>query len=123
MTKTELSELAQVARPTIERWATGRRKPLPAPVNAVADVLGIDREHALRLAGVIPGSDAEEAVRRAGVPPHIVAEMARTLREEVEPEKWDEFLAAVMRAARGEPQPPPTGPGAKTPPRGTQKTG
>lgn len=52
-TKTQLSERSGVSRPAIDKWQKNPRPPQAASVNAVADVLDIPRERALRLAGVI----------------------------------------------------------------------
>ena len=55
-----------VSRSTIAKWRTQPNPPLPGTVNAVADKLGIGREEALRLAGVL--SDARE---RLAAPPEL----------------------------------------------------
>lgn len=49
----DLGSRSGVARTTIYGWRANRGKPQSKSVNAVADVLGIPRERALRLAGVI----------------------------------------------------------------------
>lgn len=49
----ELARQAGVGRPTIYGWRDNPGKPQAKPVNAVADALGIARERALRLAGII----------------------------------------------------------------------
>jgi transcriptional regulator with XRE-family HTH domain len=58
MTKSQLHQKSGVARSTIDTWKTQPRPPQPATVIAVADVLGIDRGEALRLAGVLPDTKA-----------------------------------------------------------------
>jgi transcriptional regulator with XRE-family HTH domain len=50
---TQLAHKAEVARSTIHRWQTQPVPPQPGSVNAVADVLGIDRMEALQLAGIL----------------------------------------------------------------------
>lgn len=69
-TKVELREQTGVARSTVEAWASQPRPPQPRTVNAVADALGIPREEALRLAGVLTDAPEEvtvvpESIRRA----------------------------------------------------------
>lgn len=60
-TKAELSDRSGVARTTIDNWERNPRKPQAKSVNAVADAVGIPREQALRLAGII--AEAAEAER------------------------------------------------------------
>jgi transcriptional regulator with XRE-family HTH domain len=50
---TRLRAESGVSRSTIAKWRTQPNPPLPGTVNAVADALGIGREEALRLAGVL----------------------------------------------------------------------
>jgi len=66
----ELARRAHVSRPTIYGWRENPGKPQAAPVNAVADLLGIPRERALRLAGVIADAPQEpgEASQSAPTP-------------------------------------------------------
>lgn len=54
-TTVELQERSGVDRSTISRWRTAKQSPLPEKVNRVADALGIPREEALALAGLIAG--------------------------------------------------------------------
>lgn len=70
----ELARRAKVGRPTIYGWRDGAEGKIQAgPVNAVADVLGIPRERALRLAGVIgPG----QAPAGSAVPPDLLKAIA-----------------------------------------------
>lgn len=63
-TKTWLSGRANVSRATLNNWRTAPRTPQAASVLAVADVLGIDHEKALRLAG-LPSSDSPPPVEAA----------------------------------------------------------
>lgn len=92
-TKTELSERSGVARTTIDNWSTNRRKPQPKAVNAVADVLGIDREEAHVLAGIVTPEHPDallrnitETIRRAGLTPDqqeaVIAAVEQTLRDD-----------------------------------------
>lgn len=46
-----------VSRQTVNKWRTQPRPPQAATVNAVATVLGIPLEDALRLAGILPGEE------------------------------------------------------------------
>lgn len=52
-TATRLRRDSGVARSTIAKWATQPRPPLASTVILVADALGIDRETAIRLAGIL----------------------------------------------------------------------
>jgi transcriptional regulator with XRE-family HTH domain len=61
----ELARRAGVGRPTIYGWRDNANKPQPAPVNAVADALGIPRERALRLAGVIAAAEPESVIPKS----------------------------------------------------------
>lgn len=56
---TELARRAKVGRPTVYGWRDSAGKPQSGPVNAVADVLGIDRKRANELAGIIPRDGPE----------------------------------------------------------------
>lgn len=64
----QLAKKAGVARSTVDGWKTNPRQPLVTTVTDVADRLGIDRQQALRLAGISPAAtaaqDAEEATDR-----------------------------------------------------------
>jgi transcriptional regulator with XRE-family HTH domain len=53
-----LSQESGVSRSAVSKWATQSHTPQPEKVNAVADVLGIPRIEALRLAGILLDSDA-----------------------------------------------------------------
>jgi transcriptional regulator with XRE-family HTH domain len=78
----ELSERSGVARSTIYGWRDNPRKPQAKSVNAVADMIGIDRARAVRLAGIVlsePAAD-EERVRP------ISAHLRREITEELSPE-------------------------------------
>lgn len=70
---TDLAQRSGVDRGTVHRMRTGRRAPLPVTVAALAQALSIDREEALRLAGLLnedqltPAQVAERHVRAAMV--------------------------------------------------------
>ena len=64
ITTVELREKTGVARSTITNWQHVGQTPQPRTVNKVADYLGIPREEALRLAGVLT-DEPPEALRRA----------------------------------------------------------
>ena len=53
-TATRLRKESGIARSTLNKWETQPRVPLAGTVLAVADALRIDRESALRLAGILP---------------------------------------------------------------------
>lgn len=89
----ELARQAKVGRPTIYGWRDGPGKPQAAKVNAVADALGIPRDEALRLAGIItapPGSQEKEEEPR---PPR---RLSRQLQEEMRDEVGDEMASYLI---------------------------
>jgi transcriptional regulator with XRE-family HTH domain len=87
MTKAQLASRSGVSRATIDRWGKGASRPAQAAsVNAVADALGIRRERALRLAGVIAADPAQ--VERS--PPRDVI-------DEAFGDKAGDFREAVRR--------------------------
>lgn len=55
-----LSQRSGVSRNTVDNWAKQPKPPQPATVLAVADVLGIDHDEALRLAGISPTATEPE---------------------------------------------------------------
>jgi transcriptional regulator with XRE-family HTH domain len=57
-TKTRLAKVTGLPRTTLERWRDQPRRPLPETVVQVADALGINRDEALTLAGIL--ADATE---------------------------------------------------------------
>jgi transcriptional regulator with XRE-family HTH domain len=66
-TRVKLAQSANVSRGTIDSWKTQPRPPLAPTVVAVADRLGIDRDEALRLAGIKrPAEIADSATGEAG---------------------------------------------------------
>jgi transcriptional regulator with XRE-family HTH domain len=58
---TQMEDKTGVARQTVGKWRTNPMTPQPGTVNAVADALGIDREEALRLAGILTSGIPEDA--------------------------------------------------------------
>lgn len=78
ITKAQLKQRSGVARSTIDLWRTQPRPPQPSTVLAVADALGIDRNEALRLAGVLDEEEArrlDESGSIKGSPPVDLAEI------------------------------------------------
>lgn len=73
-TKTKLAEITGLPRSTIERWRDQPRRPLPETVVQAADALGINRDEALALAGILE-------TRTEPPPPDLtVAELREELR-------------------------------------------
>jgi transcriptional regulator with XRE-family HTH domain len=91
----ELARKAHVSRPTIYGWRDNPARPQAKPVNAVADALGIPRERALRLAGIIAAADRS--------PPSLLdeelgtedADLIRGALREIEPERAGVILAGI----------------------------
>ncbi|MEO3869413.1 helix-turn-helix transcriptional regulator [Nonomuraea sp. B12E4] len=83
-TKTWLSGRANVSRATINNWARQPRTPQSANVLAVADVLGIDHEKALRLAGLAISSELPpEPTDLASLPTPALVEKLHRLTDEL----------------------------------------
>lgn len=99
----ELAQRAGVGRPTIYGWRDNLRRPQARPVNAVADVLGIDRRRANVLAGVIPA-------------PEVPAALRDVVRRTVAAENQQRVLDAISRAMT-EDEPPSPRDGEDGPPR------
>jgi len=87
-TKAQLADRAGISRPTVDNWRTNPRAPQARSVNAVADVLEISRDRALRLAGVI--SDAQPE-------PLVEPELASALRRYV-PVEAEDVIARLEEA-------------------------
>lgn len=85
MTKAELTDRSGVAKSTIDKWERNPGKPQARSVTKVADALGIPRERAVRLAGIIPPPPARGLSERT----------QRLMREEV----GDEMTAALIAHA------------------------
>lgn len=100
----QLAQRSGVARTTIYGWRDNPRKPQSKSVNAVADALGIPRERALRLAGVIAA--APEAADRSpptlldGAVGHEDADLVRRALHQVYPDQAEEILAGIERKLR-----------------------
>lgn len=109
-TKAELSDRSGVARTTIDNWERNLRRPQAKSVNSVADALGIPRERALRLAGVI--SEAAEADRSP--PRELPDDLKEHMREVVGDEMASALIAAYEQLLRGRGR--PTGGAASRPP-------
>lgn len=89
-------------------------------MNAVADVLGIPRERALRLAGII--TDGQPADRSPPVPPEFadMPDLVDAVRRRYpDPDVQARMLEAMARAVRG--APPPTEPGEGDPSAGNER--
>jgi transcriptional regulator with XRE-family HTH domain len=87
-TKAQLADRAGISRPTVDNWRTNPRAPQARSVNAVADVLGISRDRALRLAGVIAEAQPE---------PLVDPQLADALRRYV-PVEAEETIARLEQA-------------------------
>lgn len=120
-TKTELAERAGVARSTIDGWDSNPRPPQAKKVTAVADALGIPRAEALQLAGIIaavpdPGPEPpQELIDAYGQ--QVINAMLETVTDAAQRQR----LFDRLMDARREGGTPPSGPGAATPPGGTQR--
>jgi transcriptional regulator with XRE-family HTH domain len=120
----ELAKRAGIGRPTIYGWRDKPNAPWPDPVNKVADLLGVPRPAALRLAGII--ADGGGAGRPPPVPPELEAhpDLVESVRRTpgLDDEDRARVLEAIARTLRGEPQPPT--PGAEAPsPGGRERAG
>lgn len=96
-TKAQLSERSSVSRPAIDNWRTNPKPPQARSVNAVADALGIPRNRALRLAGII-GNRSETTV-----PGRVLAEIMAS--DELSGEEKEAVIEAVearLAKERGE---------------------
>ena len=67
MTDVELHKASGVARSTVDRLETGKRPPQARVIHALADAVHIDRDEALRLAGLKRNEESPSTtdVRRA----------------------------------------------------------
>lgn len=97
----EMARRAKVGRPTIYGWRDNANKPQAGPVNAVADVLAIPRERALRLAGVIT---AEPPSADPALPTPEEMERLREHIRQVLGDKAPDFEDALDRALEGNPR-------------------
>ena len=73
----ELSRRSGVGRPTIYRWRDGAEVPQSRPVGLVADALGVPRERAVRLAGIIaaPSGTPAPVPPASSIPPTLLADI------------------------------------------------
>ncbi|MGH3585304.1 MAG: helix-turn-helix domain-containing protein [Pseudonocardia sp.] len=93
--RVQLAQKAGVARTTVDGWKSNPRAPLVTTVVEVADRLGIERQEALRLAGLAPepapipdeeeGDRLDQAWRRYRDDPGLRGTVLRGLIE-----TWDE---------------------------------
>lgn len=91
MSIADLASKSGVARSTIYGWRDNSGKPQAKSVNAVADVLGIPRERALRAAGIIAGAEPEPEPE---IPGSLLREIMNT------PGLTEEGRRAVIAAIR-----------------------
>lgn len=110
--RSQLARHAGVARTTVDNWKTAPTSPRPKTIAKVAERLGIDKEEAFRLAGILPlatPQGEEEAVGDA--PSEPVPQEARAAKDRVwEAMERDPELAIVIAelVARVGGPPPPT---------------
>lgn len=105
--RTQLAERAGVARTTIDKWKTARRAPLNTTVTEVADRLGIDREEALRLAGVLPRPSAGQDPADESSTADYLDRLYRKVRDD--PDRREE-LQALLESSEGGRDSPDGGP-------------
>jgi transcriptional regulator with XRE-family HTH domain len=108
--KTTLSERSGISRSTIDNWQRNPRKPQASAVNAVADSLGIPREKAHELAGVLP----VERGPGSTVPDEVLA----VIRKNYTPEKQREVIEMLEQLSG----PPGTEPSEASDP-GSERAG
>lgn len=82
--KTWLSQRSGVTRTTLNNWRSKPRSPQASSVIAVADTLGIDRQKALRLAG-LPANPptTEDLANIADLPTPALVEKLHQLTDEL----------------------------------------
>jgi len=110
----ELARRAKVGRPTIYGWRDGTEGKLqPGPVNAVADVLQVPRERALRLAGIITAAVPQENPKDDPIADVVGEDGAEDFRQRVRARRGRdaERIIAQVEAALG--REPPQGGGAQ----------
>jgi len=103
----ELARRAKVGRPTIYGWRDSAGKPQSGPVNAVADVLNIDRKRANELAGIIPRAEPEPDPKpELDDDQELLETLRRVYRDDPDgPEKIRKVLRAVAEhEASGQPR-------------------
>lgn len=67
-TKSELADRTGIPISTLNRLRDSTRAPYARTVNTLADTLGIKRDEAARLAGIVPGDDEPPNQRADAVP-------------------------------------------------------
>lgn len=83
-TKTWLSQRSGVTRTTLNNWRTKPRSPQASSVLAVADTLGIDRQKALRLAGLPANpATADDLANLADLPTGVLVERLHQIGDEL----------------------------------------
>lgn len=101
-TRTQVAIHAGVARTTLDSWRRQPRPPLAPTIRDVADRLGIDRDEALRLAGILVGDNGDvdplvEYERRGDADPRIIAILQNTVFTDEEKAWMIEALPARPR--------------------------
>lgn len=94
----ELARRAKIGRPTVYGWRDSPRKPQSGPVNAVADVLGVDRRRANELAGIIRRAEPEP---EPAIPQSLLRDIRNT--PGLTEEQRQAVIAAIEKTLRGEP--------------------
>lgn len=94
----DLSSRSGIARTTIYGWRANPGKPQAKSVNAVADALGIPRERALRLAGVIAAEPQPPPSADPGLPTPAEMEELRDHIREVLGDRADTAIDEIDRA-------------------------
>ncbi|MFD1940571.1 helix-turn-helix domain-containing protein [Nonomuraea mangrovi] len=72
-TTVELQERSGVDRSTVSRLKTSKRSPLPETVNKLADTLGIPRQEALALAGLVGAPNVRSPEDAITAPQSVVS--------------------------------------------------
>lgn len=113
-TLTELAKRAKISRPTIYGWRDNLGIPQAAPVNSAADLLGIPREEALRLAGIITDTEPADRSPPAGLREETKAAMRRDLADAgYEPVIIEQTIAFAEGIASGRIAPADPGAGLR----------
>jgi transcriptional regulator with XRE-family HTH domain len=97
-TKIQLAQRAGVNRGTIDNWARQPKPPLAATIVPVAERLGIDRDEALRLAGILTDAAAERDPNVQGENESGVDWMDRQYRLWKEDQEKGEVLRGLFKS-------------------------